>query len=223
AEENILNEDELKELIDKDLKYRDKQLLRLKEEILDLEDLDENLSLSEFSLDDFRMELLRYIEQNKEKLETAPLGLYSIVPPSSELITSKPGVIFCLKQKGKFSENEKVNPVQPYYLVYLQNDGEIRYTFVQTKQILEIFQQLCLGKDTVYEKLCQLFNSETDQGRNMELYSNLLKKSIQVIASTFKKRMAADLQNDRGGLLLPQSRQPNYEKDFELISWLIIK
>lgn len=223
AEENILNEDELKDLIDKDLKYRDKQLLRLKEEVLDLEDFNENISLSEFSLDDFRMELLRYIEQNKEKLENAPFGLYSIVPPSKEYITIEPGVIFCLKQKGKFSDNEKVNPVQPYYLVYLRNDGEIRYTFVQTKQILEIFQHLCVGKDTVYEELCQLFNSETDQGRNMEFYNNLLRKSIQVIASTFKKRMAANLQNDRSALLLPQSQQPNYQKDFELITWLIIK
>lgn len=223
AEENILDEDQLKELIDQDLRYRDKQLLRLKEEILDLEDFNENISLSEFSLDDFRMELLRYIEENKEKLENAPFGLYSVVPPSLELITVKPGVIFCLKQKGNFSDNEKVNPVQPYYLVYLQNDGEIRYTFVQTKQILEIMQHLCAGKETVYEELCQLFNSETDQGRSMAFYDRLLKKSIQVIASTFKKRMAASLQNDRGALLLPQTQQPNYEKDFELISWLIIK
>lgn len=223
AEENILNEDELKDLIDKDLKYRDKQLMRLKEEILDIEDFDETISLSEFSLDDFRMELLRYIEENKQKLEAAPFGLYSIVPPSKEYKTIEPGVIFCLKQKGNFSSNEKVNPVQPYFLVYLRNDGEIRYNFVQTKQILEILQHLCVGKESVYEELCQLFNSETDQGRDMDFYSKLLKQSIQVIAATFKKRMAANLQSDRGALLLPQAHQPKYEKDFELVTWLIIK
>ena len=95
---------------------------------------------------------------------------------------------------------------------------------MQTKQILEILQHLCVDNENIaYEKLCQLFNSETDQGRNMELYNNLLKKSIQVIASTFKKRMAANLQNNRSGLLLPLSQQPNYQKDFELITWLIIK
>ena len=120
AEENILNEDELKDLIDKDLKYRDKQLLRLKEEILDLEDLDENLSLSEFSLDDFRMELLRYIEKIRKNLIMLHLVYILLSLPHSEYITIKPGVIFCLKQKGNFAENEKVNPVQPYYLVYLQ-------------------------------------------------------------------------------------------------------
>ena len=35
--------------------------------------------------------------------------------------------------------------------------------------------------------------------------------------------MASGLQTDRGGLLVPQKQQPNYEKDFELITWLIIK
>lgn len=223
AEENILNDDELKDLIDKDLKYRDRQLLRLKDEVLDLEDLDENLSLSDFSLDDFRMELLRYIEKNKEKLDDAPLGLYSIVPTSSEYLTIKPGVIFCLKQKGNFADNEAVNPVQPYFLVYLQDDGELRANFVQTKQILEIYQHLCSGKENVYDELCQLFNSETDQGRNMQLYNELLRKAVLAIASTFRKRMVARLQIDRGGLLLPQSQQPSYEKDFDLITWLIIK
>ncbi len=101
AEENILNEDELKDLIDKDLKYRDKQLLRLKDEILDLEDLDDNISLTEFSLDDFRMELLRYIEKNKEKLENAPFGLYAVVPPSSEYLTIKPRSNFLSQAKRK--------------------------------------------------------------------------------------------------------------------------
>lgn len=223
AEENILNEDELKDLIDKELKYRDKQLLRLKDEILDLEDLDENLSLSDFSLDDFRMELLRYIEENREKLENAPLGLYAVVPPSEEYITIKPGVIFGLKQKGSFADNEAVNPVQPYYLVYIQNDGELRANFVQTKQILEIYQHLCSGKEKVYEELCQLFNSETDQGRNMEKYNDLLKKAVAAITTTFKKRMAAKLQSGRDAKLLPENQQPNYENDFELVTWLVIK
>ena len=32
------------------LGYRDKQLLRLREEVLDLEDFDENISLTDFTL-----------------------------------------------------------------------------------------------------------------------------------------------------------------------------
>ena len=67
-EDNILNMDELQELIEDDLKYRDKQLLRLKDEILDLEDFNESVALSEFTLDDFRIELTKYIEANRTLL-----------------------------------------------------------------------------------------------------------------------------------------------------------
>lgn len=45
-EDNILNVEELQDLIKDDLKYRDKQLLRLKDEILDLEDFNETVALS---------------------------------------------------------------------------------------------------------------------------------------------------------------------------------
>src|SRR5205807_998469 len=72
-EDNILNVDELQDLIQEDLKYRDKQLLRLKDEILDLEDFTETVALSEFTLDDFRAELSKYIEMNRATLEDAPL------------------------------------------------------------------------------------------------------------------------------------------------------
>ena len=45
---------ELEELIQQDLKYRDKQLMRLKDEVLDLEDFNESVALNAFTLDDFR-------------------------------------------------------------------------------------------------------------------------------------------------------------------------
>ncbi len=80
GEDDLLNQDQISELIEDDLKYRDKQLLRLQNEILDLEDIDDNISFTDFNLDEFRMDLLRYIEQNKKLLEESPLGLYSVVP-----------------------------------------------------------------------------------------------------------------------------------------------
>ena len=58
-EDSLLQPDELEELIKNDLKYRDRQLMRLKDEVLDLEDLDDAVPLTEFSLDDFRVDLQR--------------------------------------------------------------------------------------------------------------------------------------------------------------------
>ncbi len=150
-EDNILNMDELQELITDDLKYRDKQLLRLKDEILDLEDFNETVALSEFTLDDFRIELAKYIEANRAILEQAPLGLYAIVPPHADYQQITPGVIFCLKQSGDTSGNETVNPLQPYFLVYVRDDGVVRYAFAQPKQILEMYRLLCMEKTSPYD------------------------------------------------------------------------
>jgi ERCC4-related helicase len=53
-EDNILKTDEIEELIHEDMRYRDKQLLKLREEVLDLEDFSESVALTEFTLDDYR-------------------------------------------------------------------------------------------------------------------------------------------------------------------------
>lgn len=83
------------------------------------------------------MELATYIEANREKLEEAPFGLYAVVPPHAEFSAIKPGIIYCLKQRIDAAGNEAVNPLQPYFLVYIRDDGEVRYNFTAPKQILK--------------------------------------------------------------------------------------
>src|ERR1019366_2167650 len=100
------------DLIKDDLKYRDKQLLRLKDEILDLEDFNETVALSEFTLYDFRIELTKNIETTRTLLEGAPLGLYGVFPSNPEYKQIAAVVIYCLRQTGDTSGNETVNPLQ---------------------------------------------------------------------------------------------------------------
>ena len=164
-EENLLKPEDLQDLIKEDLRYRDRQLLRLKDEVLDLEDLGDNVSLTEFTLDDFRIELLKYLEANRSLLDGAPLGLYTCVPPHPDFKIIAPGVIFCLRQKtakgSKSSgETEQINPLQPYFLVYVLDDGNVRFGFMHPKQIFGIYRELCAGKNNPHEDLCNLF----DQG-----------------------------------------------------------
>ena len=222
-EDNILKTAELEELIHEDLRYRDRQLLRLREEILDLEDFSESVALNEFTLDDFRIELAKYIESNRKLLEDAPLGLYTVVPPNPEYQVIAPGVIYCLRQKGDASASETVNPLQPYYLVYVRQDGTVRFGFAQPKQILEILRLLCAEKIVPYEALCTLFDSETKNGADMSTYSALLQKAVDSIVATFRRRVAAGLQSGRDFVIPDRTAQANGSADFELITWLVIK
>ena len=222
-EDNILKNEEIEEIIHEDMRYRDKQLLRLREEVLDLEDFSESVALNEFTLDDFRIELSKYIEANRQLLEDAPLGLYAVVPPHPEHQIIQPGVIFCLKQKGEATSADTVNPLQPYYLVYVRDDRTVRFTFAQPKQILEIYRLLCGGKAAAYESLCQLFDTETKNGTDMSLYNKLLAATVDSIAKTFQKRVAAGLQTSRDFVIPNQQEQARENTDFDLITWLVIK
>jgi hypothetical protein len=222
-DDNLLKTGEIEELIHEDMRYRDKQLLKLREEVLDLEDFSESVALNEFTLDDFRIELSNYIQNNKKLLEDAPLGLYGVVPPNPEQKVISPGVVFCLKQKGEPKSGDTVNPLQPYYLVYVLNDGTVRFSFAQPKQILEIFRLLCSGKAAAYEQLCQLFDTETNNGADMSLYNRLLTAAVDSIAKTFQKRVAAGLQSGRDFVIPNQQDQAKETTDFELITWLVIK
>ncbi len=106
---------------------------------------------------------------NRQLLEDAPLGLYAVVPPHPEHQIIAPGVMFCLKQKGDATGSDTVNPLQPYYLVYVRDDGTVRFSFAQPKQILEIYRLPCSGKAAAYEQLCQLFDTETKNGADSRM------------------------------------------------------
>jgi superfamily II DNA/RNA helicase len=238
GEDNILNTEQIEELITDDLKYRNQQLKKLQNEVLDLEEMDESVSLTDFTLDDFRIELLNYLENNRTKLMQAPLGLYAVVPApagehaeasakkqfsQSEQDIIKPGTIFCLRQKGESDGNEQVNPLNPYFLIYIRTDGTVRYNYVNAKQILEVLRILCQGNAMPYEELCGLFNTETDNGQHMEQHTLLLTKAVEEIIRVFKKRTAQKLTTDRGAIIQPRKKQIEQLSHFELITWLIIK
>lgn len=240
AEDNILKTDEIKDLIDEDMKYRDKQLKRLKDEALDLEDMTDSISLTDFTLDDFRVELSNFLKADSSKVGNLPDGIYAVVPCHAELDSAsaaeesaaqdiiKPGVIYCLRQKNQNEKNqnaglEKINPLNPYFLVYVYDDGTVRLNYTSAKSILELYRRLCSGKKAPYQELCDLFNSETKDGTDMEKYSALLENAAEEISSSVKKRAAAKLTTGRGGVLIAKETLVSSMSDFELVTWLVIK
>jgi SNF2 family DNA or RNA helicase len=225
-EDNLLKPEDLEDLIKDDLRYRDRQLLRLKQEVLDIENLDDTVALTEFTLDDFRIDLLKYLEANRALLEEAPFGLYTVVPPHADIPTIIPGVIFCLRQRdasAKSASTEQVNPLHPYFLVYVLESGDVRFGFVHPKQILTIYRELCAGTPAPHEALCNVFDQLTSNGSDMAVYDRLLQRAVDSIVATFRKRVAAGLQGGRSFVIPSQREQASETTDFELVTWLVIK
>lgn len=233
--DNLLDPGQLEDLIEDDLLFRDRQLKRFKDEILDLEDLDDSVSLTDFSLDEFRLDLLSYLEANRAELEEAGEGLYAVVPPKTDLfVAARPGALFCLRHRagaqtapdasGKAADSSKFNPLAPYYLVYVHDDGTVRYSFTQPKEAMLLLRDLAAGETAAFEKLCDLFDQRTNDGADMSHYDGLLRKALASIEHTFQRRSASSLLSSRSALLPTAAETPTSSgDDFDLVTWLIIQ
>jgi hypothetical protein len=116
-----------------------------------------------------------------------------------------------------------VNPLQPHYLVYVQNGGVVRFGFTHPKQILGIFRDLCAGNEGPFEELCRRFDGETQNGADMNAYNNLLENAVRSIENTFKRRVVGSLLESRNAVIPQADKQVTEKTDFELVTWLIIR
>ena len=74
------------------LSFRDAQLLKLRQEVLSLEDFDDP-AMGDFTLDHFFAQLLRYLERNRDALEAMPPGVYAVAPRGRRRIGTSGGDI----------------------------------------------------------------------------------------------------------------------------------
>ncbi|NLW33721.1 MAG: DEAD/DEAH box helicase family protein [Fibrobacter sp.] len=202
-----------------DISYRKEQLRRLQEEVIELEDLKTGVNITDLGLNDFRMDLLGYIKENGD-LAGVPSGMHAVVPARPE-IGLVPGVIFTLRNRDASVGVNLHNRLHPYYLIYIDSNGNIVNNYTDVKRLLDLARTSCKGLFEPVHPVCSKFNEETMDGRNMVRYSNLLNQAISSlikakeekdIDSLFSGTTTTALQNTIVGL-----------DDFELITFLVIR
>jgi len=211
GDDNILNANE------KDLEYRKIQLRKLQEEVIDLEDLREGVSITDLGLNDFRVDLSNFIK-SYGGLTHIPEGLHAVVQSTEDL---QSGVVFILKNINSGININKLNRLHPFYLVYIKNSGELYLNHVESKKILDAVRLLCKGKSEPMIELCKELAFETDDYHRMDSYSSLLKQSIGSILRTEEEKEVLSLFK-AGGTTALQEKLKGIE-DFKLISFLIVR
>lgn len=211
GDDNILNTE------DKDLEYRKIQLKKLQDEVVDLEDLREGVSITDLGLNDFRVDLSNYIKTYGE-LKNIPEGLSAIVE-AGDVIDK--GVIYVLRNINTNINIDKMNRLHPYYMVYMKDSGEVGFRHIDGKKILDVLRMLCKGKKEPLKELCKEFENETNDYRNMNHYSSLLQKSIGTIMQVEEEKEISSLFTS-GGTTAKSVKIKGIE-DFELISFIIAK
>ncbi len=202
-----------------DVSYRKEQLRRLQDEVIELEDLKTGVSITDLGLNDFRMDLLNYVKANGE-LNNSANGLHAVVPAKPEMGLHA-GVIFTLRNRNPIVNISQHNRLHPYYLVYINRAGQVIHDHTQVKRLLDLVRSCCKGEALPISDACQRFNKETADGRKMQIYSQLLGKTISSMIevkdekdldSLFSSGKTTALVNTIAGL-----------DDFELISFLAIQ
>lgn len=211
GDDNVLNQEE------KEMEYRKIQLQKLKEEVIDLEDLREGVSITDLGLNDFRVDLSNLIKVYKD-VKNVPEGLHAVVPSGENLAQ---GAIFILKNVNENVNIDKLNRLHPYYLVYIKNSGELILKHIESKKILDAMRLACNGKREAIDNLCRKIAEETNDYYKMDHYSTLLKQSIHSILETEEEKTVLSLFKS-GGTVSGKNKFKGIE-DFKLITFIIVR
>lgn len=203
-----------------DLDYRKEQLKKLQEgNLQDLEDVDGSITITDLGLNEFRMDMVAYIKEHGEPKNIAH-GLYCVVRHDDEKNIPK-GVIYVLKNRNSAVNIGDKNRLHPYYLVYLDEAGNVVRNHMEVKAILDILRTTCKHHTEPIADLCRAYNRETKDGYKMDKYSRLLDKSIESIIDVKEVDDLNTLFNTGSDILFSSGIKGL--DDFELITFVVIK
>ena len=200
-----------------DLAYRREQLKRLQEEVVDIEDMNDGISIMDLGLNEYRLAIMDYLKHHEE-LRDVPSGLHAVVPATDEL---PPGIVFVLRNINDSVNAARQNQLHPYYMVYIGTDGAVVCDYLQPKKLLDDLHTLCYGKKEPVRALCETFNRETDDGADMRGPSELLSEAINSIMDT-KEESDIDSLFRAGGTTALLSEVQGID-DFELVAFVVVK
>ncbi len=203
-----------------DLEYRRKQLLKLQDTVIDMEDLSTGVSITDLTLTDFRIDLAQYLKAHPGKLDTQPLGAYAVTTTLDADIP--PGAIFCLQACGPAANKAKESdyPLAPHYLVHVSDDGAVLLPYPQAKHILDRLKRLALGREAPDTGACARFDKATRQGEDMRHAQKLLASAVASVAGKNEERAVASLFTPGGTHAIKGEFAGS--NDFEVVAFMVI-
>ena len=203
-----------------DLEYRRKQLLKLQDTVIDMEDLSNGVSITDLTLTDFRIDLAQYTKEHPDQLEGLPLGTYAVTTSIDADIA--PGVIFCLRAEGAVAAKGQQSdyPLAPIYLAHVGDDGAVLLPYTQAKRILDRLKRLALGRELPDDGACAKFDKQTRQGEDMRHAQKLLAAAVASVVGKNEERAVASLFSP-GGTHAMKGEFAG-ANDFEVLAFMVV-
>ncbi len=218
GEENLIEKQSGNQM--NDLEYRRKQLLKLQDAVIDLEDLGSGISIADLTLTDFRVDLAGYLKDHKEQVGRMPLGTFAVT--TTPEVGISPGILFCLRAVGEAALKvvDPGYPLAPHYVLHVGDDGAILLPYGQAKQVLDRLKRVCIGRDLPDAGACARFDKATKDGKDMSRAQALLAKSVASIIGKKEERAVASLFTPGGTHALKGEFLGI--NDFEVVTFLVV-
>jgi hypothetical protein len=129
-------------------------------------------------------------------------------------------VIFALRSVDGKTTINRHNRLHPYYLIYLDDDGNVITAHTEVKELLDLIRASCQGADEPAPSAYHVFNRLTNEGAEMGMYSHLLNEAIGSVVDFTEQRDVDSLFSGTKTTALQQSFQGL--DDFELIAFLAV-
>jgi superfamily II DNA or RNA helicase len=220
GEENVIESTQQDQM--NDLAYRRRQFEQLQQQVLDIEDLSSGISITDLTLNDFRMDLARHLKRHRAEMDALPLGLHAAVTLGDlgDEDGLAPGVFFCLRDESAAAQHDRDYPLAPHYLVYVGEDGATRLNYHQTRRTLELMKRIALGRDRPDPRGAAAFEAATRKGLRMGEYQELLARAVAAISGKSEEQGVASLF-ERGGTALTRDSFRGVD-DYEVVAWLAV-
>ena len=199
-----------------DLEYRRKQLQQLQDSVLDLEEISGGISITDLTLNDFRMDLTEYMREHQSMLEATPFGARAAVAVAGE----RQGAVFCLKDMSGKKPPEDAFALAPYYLVYVADDGGIVFGPAESRETLDFLKKSCAGRCVPEQRAVDAFNVRTRKGSDMAHYQKLLGAAVESVVGRQQEEGVKSLFS-RGGVRLAGATDRSVN-DFEVVAFVAV-
>ena len=197
---------------DREFTYRARQLETLRDHVVNPEDIDGSIPLTDINLSEWKTEAMHLMEEagNHERLSAIPQGICTVAPANHDIPDGS--VLFILKAIGGA---HVASSLAPYCPILLAPNGEVLASYKSPNKVLAILRDTC-GRDG----LSKVTNGERDLGcgaKQLHAAADLLRKAIAHIAG-IDEEAAAESLFTKGGTTIGTPKAK-----FEVVCFVLYK
>ncbi len=162
-------------------KRREEDIKKLRNDSLTLDELSETKSLSNLSMHDFIEELFAWLKENRDILDSIPLGTVAAV--SGEGSSKEPEVVFCLKGRSEQRQDKNEATHSPLYRVIALKMSEhvqaVRHDQKSFREALTLMRSMQETNPTIDNEAQDELARQLVEANSLKIYNEMLSKALE--------------------------------------------